>query len=99
MEHCLHAMITKLFLGFNLDLYDVAEFHMIYWYVDYLYGLRIYNLNEMYHAKEQAAAAAKSTKKPAKKDPAAGRGGQKPKNPPASLTLLEARLSTVRGLF
>ncbi|CAJ1408028.1 unnamed protein product [Effrenium voratum] len=45
MEYALQAMISKLLLGFQLELYEEAEFHMIYWYVDYLFGLRIYNLN------------------------------------------------------
>jgi len=101
MEHCLQSMISKLFLGFELDLYDQAEFHMIYWYVDYLYGLRLYNLNELYHAKEQPVGGG-SKKKPSarQKDQAApGRNGLRPRNPPASLLLLEATQSTVRGLF
>lgn len=100
MEHCLQMMISKLLLGFELELYDEAEFHMIYWYVDYLYGLRIYNLNELYHAKEQPVGGPKS--KPGqrgKKDAPVTRGGQRPKNPPASLLLLEATQSMVRGLF
>lgn len=101
MEHCLQAMIAKLFLGFELDLYDQAEFHMIYWYVDYLYGLRLYNLNELYHAKEQPVGGPK--KKPGsrqQKDQASGaRGGLRPRSPPPFLLLLEATQSTVRGLF
>jgi len=100
MEHCLQAMITKLFLGFELDLYDQVEFHMIYWYVDYLYGLRLYNLNELYHAKEQPVGGAK--KKPGgrqQKEQNNPRGGLRPRNPPPFLLLLEATQSTVRGLF
>eukprot|EP00933_Yihiella_yeosuensis_P037955 TRINITY_DN31943_c0_g1_i1.p1 TRINITY_DN31943_c0_g1~~TRINITY_DN31943_c0_g1_i1.p1 ORF type:complete len:761 (+),score=158.82 TRINITY_DN31943_c0_g1_i1:126-2408(+) len=98
MEHCLQSMIAKLLLGFQLELYDEAEFHMIYWYVDYLYGLRIYNLNELCHAKEQDSAGNK--KKPGKKDqPGVHRNGQKPKNPPPYLLLLEATQTTVRGIF
>lgn len=98
MEHCLHAMITKLFLGFDLDLYDEAEFHMIYWYVDYLYGLRIYNLNELYHSKEQPIGGPKK-KASARQDKVGLRGGPRPRNPPPSLLLLEATQSAVRGLF
>jgi hypothetical protein len=98
MEHCLQMMLTKLFLGFELDLYDEAEFHMIYWYSDYLYGLRVYNMNELYHAKEQPAGGDKK-KGRGRGAQQAGRGGQKPRNPPPYLMLLEATQSCVRGLF
>eukprot|EP00442_Polarella_glacialis_P025637 CAMPEP_0115051504 /NCGR_PEP_ID=MMETSP0227-20121206/2383_1 /TAXON_ID=89957 /ORGANISM="Polarella glacialis, Strain CCMP 1383" /LENGTH=767 /DNA_ID=CAMNT_0002435491 /DNA_START=76 /DNA_END=2379 /DNA_ORIENTATION=+ len=102
MEHCLQSMIDKLLLGFQLELYDEAELHMIYWYVDYLHGLRIYNLNELCYAKEQSQSAA-GKKKPAsaqRKDQAPGpRAVNKPRNPPAALLLLEATQSAVRGLF
>jgi len=103
MEHCLQMMITKLFLGFELDLYDQAEIHMIYWYVDYLYGLRIYNLNELHHAKEQPAGG--SRKKPGggggrqQQQQQPGRGGLRPRAPPAPLLLFEATQLVVRGLF
>jgi len=82
-------------LGFALDLYDEAEMHMIYWYADYLYGLRIYNLNEIHHAKEQPIGGSKKSPKrlPQKTS------GQRPRNPPPLLLLLEATQSTVRGLF
>lgn len=89
-EHCLQMMLAKLFVGFELDLYDPSEFHMIYWYADYLFGLRVYNLNEVYHAQE---------KKKKGKEKAAVRGGQRPRSPPASLLYLEAMQSSVRGLF
>jgi len=96
MEQCLQAMIAKLLLGFQLELYDEAEFHMIYWYVDYLYGLRIYNLNDVYFAKEQGAAGAKKKPGGGRKDQTTG---TKPRNPPASLLMLEATQSAIRGMF
>jgi len=103
MEHCLQAMIEKLFLGFDLELYDQAEIHMIYWYVDYLYGLRLFNLNELYHAKEQPVGGQKkksnSRQQQKEANTAGTRGGLRPRNPPQFLLLLEATQSTVRGLF
>lgn len=102
MEHCLQMMITKLFLGFELDLYDQAEFHMIYWYVDYLYGLRIYNLNELYHAKEQPTGGGKKKsgqRQQQQQQSGANRGGLRPRNPPPFLLLFEATQLLVRGLF
>jgi len=100
MEQCLQMMLTKLFLGFELELYDEAEYHMIYWYCDYLYGLRVYNLNELHHAKEQPLGGdkkkGKKERQPAQQQ---GRAGQRPKNPPPHLLLLEATQSCVRGLF
>jgi hypothetical protein len=99
-ENCVQAMIDKLLLGFELDLYDQAEFHMIYWYVEYLFGLRIYNLNEVYHAKEQAGGGGSKPKKGAKKEqPKNFQGGLKPRIQPPFLMLLEATRSTVRGIF
>ena len=95
MEHCLQAMLTKLFLGFGLDLYDEAEIHMIYWYADYLYGLRIYNMNELQNAKEQQVEKARPKGRP-KAQP---KGGQRPRNPTPFLLLLEAAQHSVRGLF
>merc|ERR1719450_1700416 len=88
-------MITKLFLGFELELYDEAEFHMIYWYADYLYGLRIYNFNELKHAKEQPVG---GSKKSPKRQPQKT-SGQRPRNPSPLLLMLEATQTTVRGLF
>jgi len=99
MEHCLQMMITKLFLGFELDLYDEAEFHMIYWYTDYLYGLRAYNLNELHHAKEQPAGGDKKKGRGRGAQAGRGAGGQKPRNPPPFLMLVEATQHCVRGLF
>jgi len=99
MEHCLEMMIAKLLLGFELDLYDQAELHMIYWYIDYLYGLRLYNLNELYHAKEQPVGGGKKKATVRQKDHAMRGGGLRPRNPPGFLLLLEATQSTVRGLF
>mmetsp|Transcript_23748 Transcript_23748/g.66039 ORF Transcript_23748/g.66039 Transcript_23748/m.66039 type:complete len:720 (+) Transcript_23748:55-2214(+) len=95
MEHCLQAMLTKLFLGFELDLYDEAEFHMIYWYADYLFGLRIYNFNDLYYAKEQpVGGGGKRRTKPQPQKP-----GQRPRNPPPAMLLLEGTQHVVRGLF
>eukprot|EP00930_Biecheleria_cincta_P038070 TRINITY_DN26155_c0_g1_i1.p1 TRINITY_DN26155_c0_g1~~TRINITY_DN26155_c0_g1_i1.p1 ORF type:complete len:739 (+),score=193.05 TRINITY_DN26155_c0_g1_i1:305-2218(+) len=99
MEHALQAMISKLLLGFQLELYDEAEFHMIYWYVDYLFGLRIYNLNEIFYVKEQGTGAGKKKNARQQKDQQAAGKGNKPKNPPVHLLLLEATQHTVRGLF
>lgn len=99
MEHSLQAMISKLLLGFQLELYDEAEFHMIYWYVDYLMGLRIYNLNEIYHAKEQASGSGKKKNARQQKDQTPAGKGNKPKNPPMHMLLLEVSQCTVRGLF
>eukprot|EP00928_Gymnodinium_smaydae_P055242 TRINITY_DN38837_c1_g1_i1.p1 TRINITY_DN38837_c1_g1~~TRINITY_DN38837_c1_g1_i1.p1 ORF type:complete len:800 (+),score=207.56 TRINITY_DN38837_c1_g1_i1:75-2402(+) len=100
MEHCSRAMLDKLFLGFELDLYDEAEYHMIYWYADYLFGLRIYNLNELYHAKEQDAQAGGSGKRRSQRPPASQqKAGQAPRNPPPVLLMLEATQQTVRALF
>eukprot|EP00927_Polykrikos_kofoidii_P008762 TRINITY_DN13658_c1_g1_i1.p1 TRINITY_DN13658_c1_g1~~TRINITY_DN13658_c1_g1_i1.p1 ORF type:complete len:762 (+),score=131.24 TRINITY_DN13658_c1_g1_i1:52-2286(+) len=96
MEHCLHAMITKLSLGFELDLYDEAEHHMIYWYTDYLYGLRIYNLNELYHAREQQVTGSGGKRRP---KPQPQKGGQRPRVAPLIVLFLEARQHAVRGLF
>ncbi|CAE7438218.1 NAA35, partial [Symbiodinium sp. CCMP2456] len=95
-EFTLQAMVSKLLLGFQLELYDEAEFHMIYWYVDYLLGLRIYNLNEVFHSKEATAGGGKKKSHPRPKD---ALGKLKPRNPPTSLLLLEATQSLVRGLF
>uniref|UniRef100_A0A7S1ALC8 N-alpha-acetyltransferase 35, NatC auxiliary subunit n=1 Tax=Noctiluca scintillans TaxID=2966 RepID=A0A7S1ALC8_NOCSC len=98
MEQCLQTMLNKLFLGFELDLYDVSEFQMIYWYADYLYGLRVYNLNELYVAKEQAC----NDKKKKGRNPStrnAGPQGRRAANPPRCFLLLEAMQNTVRGLF
>lgn len=99
MEHCLHMMITKLLLGFNLDLYDASEYHMIYWYVDYLYGLRIFNLNELYHTKEQAAVVSKKKSGARSQQDKAAALRARPRNPPTCLLLFEATQATVRGLF
>mmetsp|Transcript_36984 Transcript_36984/g.81224 ORF Transcript_36984/g.81224 Transcript_36984/m.81224 type:complete len:730 (-) Transcript_36984:61-2250(-) len=99
MEHCLQAMLEKLFLGFELDLYDQVELHMIYWYADYIYGLRIYNMNELCCAKEQLLGGA-SKRRPKGPPAAAARGaGQRPRNPPPALLLMEATQCAVRGLF
>jgi len=100
MESCLQIMLNKLFLGFELELYDQAEIHMIYWYADYLYGLRVYNLGQLCYAKEQAQSEKKGKKPGLRNQQDKQRGQQnKPRNPPASLLLLEATQSTVRGLF
>lgn len=101
MEHGLQAMIAKLCLGFSLELYDEAEFHMIYWYVDYLYGLRIHNLNDLYYAREQPAGGSKKKggAKQQQEKPGARRGGSRPRSPPLSLLLLEATQAALRGLF
>merc|ERR1719265_2568265 len=93
MEHCLQMMLTKLFLGFELDLYDEAEFHMIYWYADYLYGLRVYNLNELHHAKEQQVGDPKKRGRGARQAAQQQGRGQRPRNPPPFLLLLEANQS------
>lgn len=98
-QHCLQAMIAKLLLGFELDLYDQGEFHMIYWYVEYLLGLRIYTLNEVYHAKEQPAGGASKAKKGPRKDQQGAPGALRPRSPPPSLLLLEASQAAARGLF
>lgn len=98
MEHSLRAMLAKLFLGFELELYEPGELHMIYWYCDYLYSLRVYNLNELHHAKEQLAGTSAKKKRP-KEHPPAGRTGLRPKNPPSSLLLMEATQTAIRGLF
>jgi len=98
-QHCLQAMIAKLLLGFELDLYDQFEFHMIYWYVEYLFGLRIYTLNEVYHAKEQPAGGASKAKRGPQKHQQGAPGGLRPKSPPPSLLLLEATQASTRGLF
>mmetsp|Transcript_174937 Transcript_174937/g.555409 ORF Transcript_174937/g.555409 Transcript_174937/m.555409 type:complete len:654 (+) Transcript_174937:283-2244(+) len=97
MEHCLDAMISKLFLGFDLNLYDIVEFHMVYWYIDYLYGLRIFNLNELYYNKEQPVGGGDKKKKPTRQQPE--KKGVRPKAPPVALLILEATQATVRGLF
>lgn len=97
MEHCLQMMLNKLFLGFDLELYDESEYHMIYWYADYLYGLRVYNLNELHRAKEEPSSDKKKGARP-RQQQAAGRP-ERPKNPPPSLLLLDATQSAVRGLF
>eukprot|EP00929_Paragymnodinium_shiwhaense_P015375 TRINITY_DN123459_c0_g1_i1.p1 TRINITY_DN123459_c0_g1~~TRINITY_DN123459_c0_g1_i1.p1 ORF type:complete len:756 (-),score=218.86 TRINITY_DN123459_c0_g1_i1:282-2549(-) len=97
MEQTLQAMLKKLFLGFQLDLYDDGELHMIYWYADYLCGLRVYNNNELQHAKESELGSGK--KKTAGKPQQQPRGGQRPKNPPPGLHLLEATQHCLRGLF
>jgi hypothetical protein len=100
MEHALQAMLTKLFLGFALDLYDEAEMHMIYWYADYLYGLRIYNMNELQHAKEQPVGGGSGGKRKPKAQPQKnGQTGQRPRSPTPLLMLLEATQHSVRGLF
>lgn len=100
MEHCLEAMLSKLFLGFELELYDVAEFHMIYWYSDYLYGLRVYNLNELHHAREQSAwMSDKKGRKPAARGQPNNKSGNKTTKFVPALVLLEAEQSAVRGLF
>eukprot|EP00438_Fugacium_kawagutii_P035417 Skav202007 [mRNA] locus=scaffold1829:53565:54731:- [translate_table: standard] len=91
MDHALHAMTTKLLIGFQLDVYEEAELHMIYWYVDYLCGLRMYYLNEIFFAKENSGGKKKARPKES------GKG--RPKNPPLSLLLLEAMQCLVRGLF
>lgn len=95
MDHALQAMIAKLLIGFQLDIYEEAELHMIYWYVDYLCGLRIYYLNEIFYAKECSG----GKKKPSRPKDALSGKGNRPKNPPLSLLLLEAMQSMVRGLF
>ena len=79
MDHALQAMITKLLIGFQLDIYEEAELHMIYWYVDYLSGLRIHYLNEMYCAKESSGG---KKKVPRAKDILSGKGSK----PEASTT-------------
>merc|ERR1719247_173783 len=98
MEQCLQMMLTKLFLGFELELYDEAEYHMIYWYADYLYGLRVYNLNEVYHAKEQPIGGDKK-KGRAARQAQQQQQAKRPRSPPPFLLLLEATQSCVRGLF
>ena len=95
MDHALQAMIAKLLIGFQLDIYEEAELHMIYWYVDYLCGLRIYYLHEIFYAKECSG----GKKKPSRPKDALSGKGNRPKNPPLSLLLLEAMQSMVRGLF
>eukprot|EP00747_Dinoflagellata_sp_TGD_P107048 gnl/TRDRNA2_/TRDRNA2_170005_c0_seq1.p1 gnl/TRDRNA2_/TRDRNA2_170005_c0~~gnl/TRDRNA2_/TRDRNA2_170005_c0_seq1.p1 ORF type:complete len:816 (+),score=223.31 gnl/TRDRNA2_/TRDRNA2_170005_c0_seq1:322-2448(+) len=104
MEHCLQVMIQKLFLGFELELYDEAEFHMIYWYADYLFGLRVYNLNELYSTKEQTVSGAdgKKGRRPGSagcRAAQAANGPPKPRNPPPVLMYVEATQGVVRGLF
>lgn len=95
MDQALQAIISKLLLGCSLEVYDEAELHMIYWYVDYLYGLRIYNLNELHCAKEASGSKKKAGGKQPKDQPGSGR----PRNPPASFVLLESTQLAVRGLF
>jgi len=99
MEHCVQAMITKLMLGFELELYEPGEFHMIYWYADYLYGLRVFNLKELHQAAEQAPGAKKRPGARPQQAQGGARGGQKSRNIPPFVLLLEATQHTVRGLF
>mmetsp|Transcript_42731 Transcript_42731/g.91676 ORF Transcript_42731/g.91676 Transcript_42731/m.91676 type:complete len:726 (-) Transcript_42731:238-2415(-) len=94
MELSLGCMVSKLMLGFELELYDIGEYHMIYWYTDYLCGLRNYNLNELYVAKEQPIGDKKKARRPQP-----DRKGQKPRAPPAHLIFSEAFQTTIRGLF
>merc|ERR1711971_1121383 len=74
---------------------------MIYWYVDYLLGLRIYSLNDLQSAKEQTSASSKkkANLRQQQQDKAPRGAGAKPRNPPANLMLLEAMQLTMRGLF
>eukprot|EP00913_Durusdinium_trenchii_P028563 g26790.t1 len=91
MDQALQVMIQKLLLGFQLDIYEEAELHMIYWYVDYLLGLRVFYLNEIYCAKENSGGKKKPNTRPNK--------GQKPRVSPLKLLLIDAMQSMVRGLF
>lgn len=107
VENALRQMIAKLMLGVSLELYDTFEMHMIYWYADYLYGLRIYNLQDVCYHKEQIQTAQGTGTK--KQGARAGKGGYaagkqqngkgKPKCPPPSLLMLQACQCVLRGLF
>ena len=39
--------IPQVHLGGSLGLYDAYEMHMVLWYMDFLYGVRLYELGEL----------------------------------------------------
>ncbi|KAF1333595.1 Casein kinase ii, beta subunit, partial [Globisporangium splendens] len=45
LEQAVLLMIHYILLGFELDLYAPSEYGTIYWYLDYLHGSRLQNLN------------------------------------------------------
>lgn len=109
LDHLILMVTRYLELGFQLRLYAGFEYSMIYWYWDYLLGVRINcqptlffptsrAFQEQQLKKDKAAAAAKSNKKKGKAD----KGGDKVKKAPeASLEhlSLEAHQALCRGMF
>ncbi|TMW55837.1 hypothetical protein Poli38472_008485 [Pythium oligandrum] len=45
LEQVVVLMLQYVSLGFELELYAPSEYSMVYWYLDYLYGSRLQNLN------------------------------------------------------
>uniref|UniRef100_K3WHD6 N-alpha-acetyltransferase 35, NatC auxiliary subunit n=1 Tax=Globisporangium ultimum (strain ATCC 200006 / CBS 805.95 / DAOM BR144) TaxID=431595 RepID=K3WHD6_GLOUD len=80
LEQAVLLMIHYILLGFELDLYAPSEYGTVYWYLDYLHGSRLQNLNvtwqfvekmkQLMPARKPAAPKASETDAPAPTAPA-----------------------------
>eukprot|EP00281_Chroomonas_sp_CCMP1168_P015280 CAMPEP_0206213614 /NCGR_PEP_ID=MMETSP0047_2-20121206/1217_1 /ASSEMBLY_ACC=CAM_ASM_000192 /TAXON_ID=195065 /ORGANISM="Chroomonas mesostigmatica_cf, Strain CCMP1168" /LENGTH=757 /DNA_ID=CAMNT_0053635777 /DNA_START=358 /DNA_END=2631 /DNA_ORIENTATION=+ len=110
LDQVLEKVIYWLNLGFHLHLYAWCEYSMMYWYLDYFYGIRInlqpflfYPKSIKYAHEEEAnqakqAAAAKGGKKKQGKDKGKADVDKRPE-PPISLMVLEMQQAMCRGVF
>lgn len=103
VEHSISMMIYFLKLGFELDLYSVYEYPVVFWYLDYLYSrwsaVKSANMRFTYSqklkqyqlasAKARGNARGKQTKKPKPVEPP---------QPTAEHTFIEAQVSLCRGI-
>jgi hypothetical protein len=81
-------------LGGSLSVFDAHEMHMVMWYLDYLLGLRCYNLADLQVNRETAGLTPAQRKKIDR-----NRGPPKPRAPSEHLRIQQAAQKVVRGLF
>jgi hypothetical protein len=102
VEQTISMMVYYIKLGFELELYSVNEYQVVFWYLDYLYtrwsAVKTANMRFVYSQKLKQAQQAKSRQ---------ARGGKakikKPKNidppqPTIEHQLVEAQASLCRGI-
>eukprot|EP00397_Hematodinium_sp_SG-2012_P031597 GEMP01033566.1.p1 GENE.GEMP01033566.1~~GEMP01033566.1.p1 ORF type:complete len:703 (+),score=146.80 GEMP01033566.1:23-2110(+) len=98
IDQALQVLLEHLMVGFQLELYDDIELCMIYWFMDYLYGLRVYTHNEALCLMEQQAEK-KQAEKTNKKRMAKHAPLRHPKNASAQVLTFAAEKELCRGIF
>lgn len=89
INQALQVLVGHLEIGFQLDIYDDIELSMIYWFMDYLYGLLVFTHNEVLCLKEEPKKNRRRTKQ----------AFREPKNASALVLQYRIRKELCRGLF